>query len=231
MRTDARPMLKPKGTGGQKVNNLLFGGPARALKSNTGRTGAMVFPYTPTITYQRGANYGTYDLPHTNYQPVYYQNTASPTVQVTGLFTNQTEDELRYTQGCLHFLRMASLSHFGEKDTHRGTPPPVLLFSAYGANQFSNWPCVVANVSYTLDSEIDYVESGSQSISQQLGNQDVGLQQGLARIGGVGRSNVILPAQMFIAIDLRYQPDLMSTRKDFSLSEMANGSLLDRGFV
>jgi hypothetical protein len=224
-------MLKPKGTGGQKVNNLLFGGPARALKSNTGRTGAMVFPYTPTITYQRGANYGTYDLPHTNYQPVYYQNTASPTVQVTGLFTNQTEDELRYTQGCLHFLRMASLSHFGEKDTHRGTPPPVLLFSAYGANQFSNWPCVVANVSYTLDSEIDYVESGSQSISQQLGNQDVGLQQGLARIGGVGRSNVILPAQMFIAIDLRYQPDLMSTRKDFSLSEMANGSLLDRGFV
>ena len=162
---------------------------------------------------------------------MYYQNTASPTVQVTGLFTNQTEDELRYTQGCLHFLRMASLSHFGEKDTHRGTPPPVLLFSAYGANQFSNWPCVVANVSYTLDSEIDYVESGSQSISQQLGNQDLALGNALATIGGVGKSNVILPAQMFIAIDLRYQPDLMSTRKDFSLAEMANGRLLDRGFV
>ena len=97
MRTDARPMLRPKGRG-----NLLFGGPARALKSSNGRSGAMVFPYTPTITYQRGANYGLYDLPHTNYQPLYYQSTSSPSVQVTGLFTNQTEDELRYTQGVLH---------------------------------------------------------------------------------------------------------------------------------
>ena len=82
MRTDARPMLRPKGRG-----NLLFGGPARALKSSNGRSGAMVFPYTPTITYQRGANYGLYDLPHTNYQPLYYQSTSSPSVQVTGLFT------------------------------------------------------------------------------------------------------------------------------------------------
>ena len=228
MRTDARPMLKPKGRG-----SLLFGGPARALKSANGRSGAMVFPYTPTITYQRSANYGSYDLPHTNYQPVYYQNTASPTVQVTGLFTNQTEDELRYTQGVLHFLRMASLSHFGENDIHRGTPPPVLLFSAYGANQFSNWPCVVANVSYTLDSDIDYVESGSQSISQQLGNQGVGLLgsvDSLARIGGA-KSNVILPAQMFIAIDLRHQPDLLATRKDFTLGDMSRGTALTKGFV
>ena len=224
MRTDARPMLRPKGRG-----NLLFGGPARALKSSNGRSGAMVFPYTPTITYQRGANYGLYDLPHTNYQPLYYQSTSSPSVQVTGLFTNQTEDELRYTQGVLHFLRMASLSHFGEKDIHRGTPPPVLLFSAYGANQFSNWPCVVANVSYTLDSDIDYVESGSQSISQQLGNQDVGLQQSLAKIGGA-KTNVILPAQMFIAIDLRHQPDLLATRKDFTLSDMSRGTALTKGF-
>ena len=136
---------------------------------------------------------------------------------------------MRYTQGVLHFLRMASLSHFGEKDIHRGTPPPVLLFSAYGANQFSNWPCVVANVSYTLDSDIDYVESGSQSISQQLGNQDVGLQQSLAKIGGA-KTNVILPAQMFIAIDLRHQPDLLATRKDFTLSDMSRGTALTKGF-
>tara|TARA_B100000965_G_scaffold238990_1_gene200342 strand:+ start:1570 stop:2223 length:654 start_codon:yes stop_codon:yes gene_type:complete len=217
MQTDTRPTLRPKGSG-----DLLFQGPAEALKSATGRTGSMVFPYTPTITYQRSANYGTYELPHTNYQPKYYVSTGSPTLQVTGLFTNQTEDEIRYTQGCLHFLRMASLSHFGEQDPHRGTPPPVMLFSAYGANQFNNFSCVIGNVSYTLDSEADYLEAGTSSSG---GAQTTTL-------GGIGGSStVILPAQMFIAIDLIHQPDLLATRKDFTVAEMASGNLLTRGFI
>ena len=93
--------------------------------------------------------------------------------------------------------------HYGEQDEDKGTPPPILLFSAYGKNNFQNFPCVIGNVSYTYDSEIDYVEEGEN----------------------------ILPAQMFIAFDLIHQPDLLETRKQFTVEGVANGSLLSRGFI
>lgn len=198
MKTDKRAKLTLKGSG----YKLPLGGPATALKSS-GVARGLVFPYTPTITYSRGVNYGTYELAHTNYQPKYFSSTQSPTLQVTGLFTNNNKEELAYTVGALHFLRVCSLMHYGEQDEDKGTPPPILLFSAYGKNNFQNFPCVIGNVSYTYDSEIDYVEEGEN----------------------------ILPAQMFIAFDLIHQPDLLETRKQFTVEGVANGSLLSRGFI
>lgn len=174
---------------------------------NQGQSMGVVFPYTPTITYSRSVNYGSYDLAHTNYQPKFYSNTASPDIQLTALFTNNTEEETRYTAGALNFLRTCSLMHFGENDEFRGTPPPVILFSAYGVHQFEDFPVVISNVSYTLDSDQDYIETKADA------------------------GSVILPAQMFIAISLIHQPNLIATRKNFTLQGLANGSLLGQGFI
>ena len=63
---------------------------------------------------------------------------------------------------------------------------------------------VVTSVDYTLDSDLDYVES-------------------------VDGTN--LPAQLFIAVSLAHQPDLITTRKQFTVDAIANGSLLGRGFL
>jgi len=203
MKTDKRARLTLKGTS----NTAPLQGPANALKQAEGVPRGLVFPLSPTITFQRSANYGNYDLPHTNYQPKYYAGTSSPSVQVTGLFTNNTEEEALYTAGVIHFLRMCSLMHFGEDDPHRGTPPPICLFSAYGVNMFQSWPCVVANVSYTLDSDMEYVQATD----------------------GSGMENT-LPSQMFIAIDLQHMPDPLAMRKRFSIDRMASGQLLSEGF-
>ena len=203
MKTDKRARLTLKGTS----NTAPLQGPATALKQAEGVLRGLVFPLSPTITFQRSANYGNYDLPHTNYQPKYYAGTSSPSVQVTGLFTNNTEEEALYTAGVIHFLRMCSLMHFGENDPHRGTPPPICLFSAYGVNMFHSWPCVVANVSYTLDSDMEYVQATD----------------------GSGMENT-LPSQMFIAIDLQHMPDPLTMRKRFTIDSLASGKLLSEGF-
>tara|TARA_B100000965_G_scaffold238991_1_gene200352 strand:+ start:1601 stop:2299 length:699 start_codon:yes stop_codon:yes gene_type:complete len=232
MRSDLRPRLTAKGSSG----GLLMQGPATALKSS-GVRNSLVFPYTPAITYQRSANYGTYDLAHTNYQPKYYSATQSPSVQVTCLFTNATEDEIAYTQGALHFLRMASLMHFGENDPNRGTPPPVLLFSAYGSNQFQDWPCVVGNVAYTFDSDMDYVENVSVGGQTTDTNNltGIGIASGATLMSSAGNSNasgqIVLPAQLYVSIELLHQPDLLTTRKQFTVAKMANGSMLRRGYI
>ena len=219
MRSDLRPRLTAKGSSG----GLLMQGPASALKAS-GVRNSLVFPYTPAMTFARSANYGTYELAHTNYQPKYYSATSSPQLQITALFTNGTEDEMSYTQGAMHFLRMASLMHFGESDPNRGTPPPVLLFSAYGDNQFQDWPCVVTNVSYTFDSEVDYVENASSAPAAEQ-----------SLFTGIPISNrsdrIILPAQIYIAVELQHQPDLLTTRRDYTVAKMASGAMLSRGYV
>lgn len=198
MIADKRARLTVKGS-----YNLPLQGPGQNLKAS-GDAKSLVFPYNPTITYSRPANYGAYDLAHTNYQPRFFSNTSSPNIQLTALFTNNTVDEMNYTIGALHFLRVVSLMHYGENDEFRGTPPPVLLFSAYGKNNYQNFPVVVTSVDYTLDSDLDYVES-------------------------VDGTN--LPAQLFIAVSLAHQPDLIATRKQFTVDAIANGSLLGRGFL
>ncbi len=226
MRSDLRPRLTAKGSSG----GLLMQGPASALKAS-GVRNSLVFPYTPAMTFARSANYGTYELAHTNYQPKYYSATSSPQLQITALFTNGTEDEISYTQGAMHFLRMASLMHFGESDPNRGTPPPVLLFSAYGDNQFQDWPCVVTNVSYIFDSEVDYVENASPEPANFTG---IGTGEPLFTGNSMfsNRSKtIILPAQIYIAVELQHQPDLLTTRRDYTVAKMASGAMLSRGYV
>ena len=198
MITDKRARLTVKGS-----YNLPFRGKGAGLK-RSGDPRSLGFPYNPTITYSRPANYGAYDLAHTNYQPRFYSNTSSPNIQLTALFTNNTDEEMDYTLGALHFLRVVSLMHYGENDEFRGTPPPVLLLTAYGVQHFQNFPVVVTSVDYTMDSDLDYVESAD-------GNN--------------------LPAQLFVAVSLAHQPDLIATRKNFTVQAIANGSLLKQGFI
>jgi len=211
MLTDKRARLRAK-----PGLTTPFNGPASVLANDR----EMVFPHTPTIAYSRQVGWGSYDLPHTNYQPLYWQQTRSPNIQVTALFTNTTPEEHEYTNACLHFLRVCSLGHFGINDPLRGSPPPVLEFSAYGANQFANVPVCIGSVSYTLDSDVDYVEqaSGRNSTGANVNNNQLD-------------DSLVLPAQLFVAIDLMYQPNLTDMRETFTAQDIANGSLLTQGFL
>tara|TARA_B100001287_G_scaffold273906_1_gene278235 strand:- start:1389 stop:2006 length:618 start_codon:yes stop_codon:yes gene_type:complete len=119
----------------------------------------IMFPIQPDITYSQSVSYTPYDLTHTNYTFQAYRNTPSPDIQLTCQFASVTDEEARYTYAVIHFLRSVTKMWFGANEggsgVAPGTPPPVLLFSAFGQQQFSNIPVVVTQFSTTYDSNVD----------------------------------------------------------------------------
>tara|TARA_R110000868_G_scaffold64543_5_gene193926 strand:- start:2557 stop:3483 length:927 start_codon:yes stop_codon:yes gene_type:complete len=133
---------------------LLYGGPWVNLQEY----GGMIWPYTPTITYNQDVVYDTLNTVHTNQETLAYSRTSAPTITVAGSFSSQTQLEARYNLACLHFLRLVTKMSFGASTRpQRGTPPPVLYFDAHGGGMFLNIPVVVKNFSTTLPNDPDYV--------------------------------------------------------------------------
>jgi len=170
-----------------------------------GTKGGIVFPYTPVITTQTQVAYNKYDLTHTNYQPMAFSHSQAPMLQVTANFIQQSTEDVDYLLGALHFFRVVTKMNFGQEDPQRGTPPPVLEFSAYGPVNFSRVPVLVQGVSTTYPDDIDYVMDSS------------------------GDNRV--PAMMTIAIDLGVHYSPSKTRNQFSLNGFASGELYSRGFI
>lgn len=181
--------------------NQALQGPGSIL----GTKGGIIFPYTPVITTQTQVGYNRYDLTHTNYQPMAFSHSQAPQLQVTANFIQQQTEEADYLLGVLHFLRVVTKMNFGQDDPERGTPPPVLNFSAYGPINFSNVPVLVQGFSTTYPDDIDYVLDSS----------------------GTNR----VPAMMTIALDLGVHYSPTKTRNQFTLNGFANGDLYSKGFI
>lgn len=193
-RADLRARLLVKGS-----YNLPITGPSAELNGH----GGIIFPFTPNITVSHQVEYSSYDLVHSNYQPNAYARTRNPQIQISAQFASQTPQEAEYVVGVMHFLRVVSKMHFGEFDNDRGTPPPVLSFSAYGKYNFYNVPVLVGSFTFTYDDTVDYVETPS-------GNQ--------------------VPSLTTIAIDLLTQYS-HAKQASFSLNSLASGSGYLSGFL
>jgi len=135
--------------------NLLYAGNPWVNLQNYG---GMIWPYTPTITYNQDVQYDSLNAVHTNQEILAYSRTSAPTISVSGSFSSQTQLEARYNLACLHFLRLVTKMSFGASVMpQRGTPPPVLYFDAHGGGMFLNIPVVVKNFAITLPNDPDYV--------------------------------------------------------------------------
>lgn len=158
-RTDLRARLTVKGN-----YSVPLGGAAAALIPTKG----ILFPYTPNINVAHQVEYSTYELVHTNYQQNAYAKTRNPSIQLTGAFISQTPAEAAYAVGVLHFLRIVTKMNFGADDDDRGTPPPVLNFSAYGTYNFANVPVLVGSFNVSYEDGVDYVEVDINGEKQQI---------------------------------------------------------------
>jgi hypothetical protein len=108
----------------------------------------------------------------------------------------------------LHFLKSATKSFFGQ-DTNRGTPPPVLRFSAHGPYMFNSVPVVIANTSQDFEGSIDYI------------NADI------ASGGGGIDSTTRVPS--LISVNVTLLPVVSRLRQtEFSLAEYARGELIGK---
>ena len=115
----------------------------------------------------------------------------------------------------LHFLRIVTKMHFGMNDKKRGTPPPVLKFSAYGDLMFSNVPVLVRSFAYDLGQDIDYVDVDTDS-------DEAGFSSGF-------KSKV--PSMLNLVVDMVIQQTPSKLRTTFTMNDFKSGKLVKDGFV
>lgn len=126
-------------------------------------TNGLMWPYSPVISDDITVNYDTYDLVHSNQPILAYKNTGLKEIGVSGTFTAQNQQEAKYCLAAIHFLRSVTKMFFGATGENnatrlRGTPPPILLFNAYGTAMYHNLPVVVTQCSMELPNDVDYVK-------------------------------------------------------------------------
>lgn len=158
------------------------------------------FPYTPTINMAHSANYGSYDIAGSVYQPNYYVNTPNPQIDLTATFTAQSNTEAEYTAACLHFFKSVLKGDYGQQTrSTSGTPPPVLLLSSYGSMHLENTPVILRSFNYTLPEDLDYV---TIEIDGQLQT---------------------LPTQLLVSLSFTPQYPPTKVRKEFNINTYRSG--------
>ena len=177
--------------------------------------GGIIWPYTPTINISHQAEYGEYETAHTNYPVSYFTKSRPPNLQVSGPLTANSAAEGHYMIAVLHFLRIVTKMHFGMNDKKRGTPPPVLKFSAYGDLMFSNVPVLIRSFAYDLGQDIDYIDVETDSASAGFSD---------------GFSSKV-PTMLNLVVDMVIQQTPSKLRTTFTMNDFKSGKLVKDGFV
>lgn len=155
---DRRVSLRPKPAAASRV----YG---NGLLKPLAETGGLIWPYTPTISYNHNIDYQSIATVHANQDFHVYSRTPAVELQVSGDFSVQNQLEGRYALAAIHFLRTMAKMNFGDKDPAAGTPPPVLLFNAYGPFVFKNVPVIVKSFTAEFPDSVDYVEVGVEGLT------------------------------------------------------------------
>jgi hypothetical protein len=148
-----RVRLRPKPAAAVGVNSI-YGG--SGLLQPIRNTNGLVWPYQPVITYEQSVDYAAIDMVHVNQEIFAYTKTPALKLTVAGQFSVQNQQEGIYALSAIHFMRVVTKMYFGT-GPNLGTPPPVLLFDAYGQYMFNQLPVIVTSYSIELPADIDYV--------------------------------------------------------------------------
>lgn len=192
------------------------------LKSTTG----MVWPYTPTITYQQETDYQQVDMVHTNQEFYAYKKTPAVKLTCDGEFSVQNQTEGLYALACINYLRTVTKMYFGQGQ-NLGTPPPVLLFDAYGPYMFNALPVIVTNFAANMPKDVDYVPINMSNLGKFMVQTQLtpnGSGPSLSSQDGF----VWLPAVFTISVGMTVQ-NTPSRLRQFNLNEFRNGNLLKGG--
>ena len=219
-------LLKPliteiSGTGGGGDNGVtsILGG---AIGQTFGLAGAkrvgVVFPYAPQVSVTHTATYEEQKLIHNNYSQHFYQNSSVGAITINGDFTVQNVNEGQYLLACIYFFRSITKMFFGaDVSPAAGNPPPIVYLNGYGQYYLPNVPCVVTSFQHTMPSEVDYMdipEPGLNAYNPQLTN---------ARL-----NSTRLPTSSTLVVTLQPVYSRVAQSQGFSLSDFANGALINQ---
>jgi hypothetical protein len=122
------------------------------LKDNDG----ILFPYTPTLSYESSASYGNANPMHSNYTQYFFKNSAVGSITLSGKFTVQNETEAKIWLSIVHLARTLTKMPFGT-DKFRGSAPPVCRLNGYGEMVLANVPVAVTSFKFELPEGVDYI--------------------------------------------------------------------------
>ena len=217
-------------------------------------TDGIIFPYTPEIAVQYNANYENYDLTHSNYRGYFYTGSIVQNLLVTATFTANDVAEANYMLAAMHFLRSATKMFYGQDDSNRGMPPPVVFLTGLGEYQFNNHPCAITMMNYNLPNDVDYIPCGkpegvapviparvplnaTSSDRLKAGNLSKGAKPtpplNSAATQGLEdpyTKATYVPTKISIAFTMIPIQTRDQVSKEFSLEKYASGDLLRKGF-
>ena len=159
---------------------------------------------------------------------------------------------------CIHFLRSVTMMNFGQTDPNAGTPPPVLIFDAYGPFVFFNLPVIVKSFNVTFPEDVDYVQVNTNGVTSTTTPGSVTPAQQVAARTVQGRGDrlqdiaaytipakttpgtttkntqpyqVWLPSMFKITANLIVQHTPATLRTKFNLPAFVNGSSDQASFI
>ena len=121
--------------------------------------GGIIFPYTPTISYEAKADYGASNPMHSNFPINFYQRSSTSLITISGKFSVQNTRDARIYLATMHLLRSLIRMRSGganNGDSDSGAPPPVCRLDGYGAMMLENVPVAVTSYRAEFPDSVDY---------------------------------------------------------------------------
>jgi hypothetical protein len=245
---------------GPDATYLYKDGDQKSILAPLAASDGVIFPYMPDIQTTYNANYDTTDLTHSNYRGYFYKSSYVGDINITGVFTAQNTAEANYLLAVIHFFRSATKMFYGQDDSFRGAPPPLVYLFGLGQYQFNAHPCVIRSFSYNLPNDVDYIRTKPNNYNVNFNNSLPKTQSGNNPISAVFNRlrNALLPkgaipnvpqelltvSQSVSGIDnSTYVPTKITVQisllpiqtrsqqsQQFSVKGFANGTLLKGGF-
>jgi hypothetical protein len=122
------------------------------------KAGGIIFPYTPTISFEAKSDYAASQPLHSNFAINFYQRSSIGSISIVGKFSVANADDADIYICTMRLLksltRMRSGGLGGDPDS--GAPPPVCRLYGHGDMMLSNVPVAISNFRLELPDNVDY---------------------------------------------------------------------------
>ena len=134
-----------------KYITQFLAGPNNEIANN----GGILFPYTPSISYEAKAEYSEAKPLHSNFSINFYQRSSIGSISINGKFSVENTADAEIYLATMHLLKSLTRMRFGP-DPDAGAPPPVCRLYANGEAMLHNVPVAITSYRIELPDNVDY---------------------------------------------------------------------------
>ena len=171
--------------------------------------GGIIFPFTPSISFDVKADYTSSNPLHSNFPINFYQRSSIGSISISGKFSVENWVDAGMYLSTIKLLkaltRMRSGGSTGDFDS--GAPPPICRLDAYGEFMLKNVPVAITSFRVELPDSVDYFIYDSKYY---------------------GKASVPVMSTIAVTCLPMYS---RSEMQEFSVTGYLSGALAGRGFI